>query len=50
MVLGIKELHQLVKKQNLVNGLSERELEHPEGAGFDLRIGKLYEITGQGFP
>ncbi|MDP4007089.1 MAG: hypothetical protein Q8P55_00640 [bacterium] len=49
MVLGIKELHRLVKEQNLVTNLSERELENPEGAGFDLRIGELYEISGQGF-
>lgn len=49
MVLGIKKLHALVKGQNLVEGLSERELKEPEGAGFDLRIGELYEISGQGF-
>ena len=49
MVLGIEKLHALVKKQNLVEGLSERELKEPEGAGFDLRIGELYEISGQGF-
>jgi len=39
MVLGIEELHRLVKENNLVEGLSKRELENPEGAGFDLRIG-----------
>ncbi|MEK7510115.1 MAG: hypothetical protein AAB567_00965 [Patescibacteria group bacterium] len=49
MVLGIKELHQLVREKNLVTNLSQRELENPEGAGFDLRIGELYEISGQGF-
>lgn len=49
MVLGIKELHRLVKEKGLVTNLSERELENPEGAGFDLRIGELYEISGQGF-
>ena len=49
MVLGIKELHRLTKEQKLVEGLSERELINPEGAWFDLRIGELYEITGQGF-
>ena len=49
MVLGIKELHRLVKEQNLVANLSERELENPEGAGFDLRVGELYEVSGQGF-
>ena len=49
MVLGIKELHRLVKEKSLVANLSERELENPEGAGFDLRIGEIYEISGQGF-
>ena len=49
MVLGIKELHRLVKEQKLVENLSERELTNPEGAGFDLRIGELYEVSGQGY-
>ena len=49
MVLGIKELHQLVHERQLVSNLSQRELENPEGAGFDLRIGELYETSGQGF-
>ncbi|MEK7542507.1 MAG: hypothetical protein AAB524_02295 [Patescibacteria group bacterium] len=49
MVLGIKELQQLVREKKLVENLSERELTNPEGAGFDLRIGELYEISGQGF-
>lgn len=49
MVLGIKELHQLVAEKKLVENLSQRELENPEGAGFDLRIGELYKIKGEGF-
>lgn len=49
MVLGIKELHRLVKESKLVENLSERELNEPEGAGFDLRVGELYEISGKGF-
>ncbi len=48
MVLGIEELHKLVEENKLVTGLSERELTNPEGAGFDLRIGELYEVSGQG--
>jgi len=48
MVLGIEELHRLVKERQLVSNLSQRELESPEGAGFDLRIGELYEVAGQG--
>ncbi|HEX9722558.1 MAG TPA: hypothetical protein VGA53_04830 [Candidatus Paceibacterota bacterium] len=49
MTLGIEELHKLVKENTLVENLSQRELENPEGAGFDLRVGELYEISGQGF-
>ena len=49
MVLGVKKLLELVKKGELVINLSERELKNPEGAGFDLRIGELYEIKGSGF-
>lgn len=49
MVLGIKELHRLVEEKKLVDGLSDRELKEPEGAGFDLRIGELYELSGLGF-
>lgn len=38
-----------MKEKQLVEGLSERELENPEGAGFDLRVGEIYEAEGQGF-
>jgi len=48
MVLGIKELLKLVKNKKVVENLSERELKAPEGAGFDLRIGELYEVKGKG--
>lgn len=49
MVLGPKELLKLVKKIKLVEGLSERELTNPEGAGFDLRLGEVYKISGDAF-
>ena len=49
MILGVKELLKLVKTKNLVENLSERELKNPEGAGFDFRIGEIYEISGKGF-
>ncbi len=49
MILGIDKLHQLVKKNKLVEGLCERELKNPEGAGFDLRLGEIYELKGKGF-
>lgn len=49
MVLGPKILLELVKKEKLVENLSERELTNPEGAGFDLRVGAVYTIEGEGF-
>jgi len=49
MILGIKKLHELVKKINLVEGLCEREKNTPEGAGFDLRLGEIYELEGEGY-
>src|SRR3954468_20348099 len=49
MILGPQKLLQLVKKEKLVENLSERELTNPEGAGFDLRLGEVYKITGDAF-
>jgi len=49
MILGIKKLHELVKEQKLVENLCEREMNNPEGAGFDLRLGEVFEIKGDGF-
>jgi deoxycytidine triphosphate deaminase len=49
MVLGVDKLLKLVKEKKLVEGLCERELTNPEGAGFDLRLGELYELSGEGF-
>ncbi len=49
MILGIEKLHQLVREENLVENLCARELNSPEGAGFDLRLGEVYELVGEGF-
>ncbi|MDP2638321.1 MAG: 2'-deoxycytidine 5'-triphosphate deaminase, partial [Candidatus Levybacteria bacterium] len=49
MILGPKKLLQLVKTKKLVENLSERELTNPEGAGFDLRLGEVYKISGDAF-
>lgn len=49
MILGPKLLLKLVKEKKLVEGLSERELTNPEGAGFDLRLGEIYKISGSAF-
>lgn len=49
MVLGVDKLLQLVKEKKLVENLCERELTNPEGAGFDLCLGKVHRIFGKGF-
>jgi len=49
MILGPKKLLELVHKKKLVENLSERELTNPEGTGFDLRLGEIYEISGKAF-
>lgn len=49
MILGPKKLLELVKTKKLVEGLSNRELENPEGAGFDLRLGEVFKISGEAF-
>jgi len=49
MIVSPKKLLQLVKTKKLVEGLSERELTNPEGAGFDLRLGEVYKISGSAF-
>lgn len=49
MILGIKKLHELVDEIRLVENLCEREMNNPEGAGFDLRFGEVYELQGDGF-
>lgn len=49
MILGIDKLHKLVKEKNLVENLCERELNNPEGAGFDFRLGEIYKLEGNSF-
>lgn len=49
MVLGPRDLLKLVKTKKLVENLSERELTNPEGAGFDLRLGEVYKVSGSAF-
>jgi len=49
MVVGVVKLLKLVKAKKLVEGLADRELNTPEGAGFDLRLGKVSKVTGKGY-
>ncbi len=48
-VLGIDRLLELVRTQKLVEGLADRELTSPEGAGFDIRVGEVYKAIGKAF-
>lgn len=51
--LGVDKLLKLVNPpaggKKLVEGLCERELKNPEGCGFDLRLGKVWKIKGEGY-
>ncbi|MBS1267155.1 MAG: Deoxyuridine 5'-triphosphate nucleotidohydrolase [Candidatus Woesearchaeota archaeon] len=49
MAIGTKELLKRVKQDRLVENLSDRELNNPEGTGFDLRVKKIYKIKERGF-
>ncbi|MCP3927062.1 MAG: hypothetical protein GY714_31265 [Desulfobacterales bacterium] len=49
MILSSKEILKRVSDTGLVSGLSERELTNPEGPGFDLRVGEIFTIDGNGY-
>ena len=40
---------ELNKRFGLIEGLSERELNNPEGSGIDLRVGQVHRIVGDSF-
>lgn len=46
-VLGVDKIKQLIKTVKLVEGLGKRDLENPEGAGLDLRLGEVFKISGE---
>ena len=49
MTLSAVKILELNEKYHLIENLSERELNNPEGVGIDLRVGEVYEIEGDGF-
>src|SRR3989344_4764390 len=49
MVLSQSKIKRLIKSKKLVEGLGKRDLENPEGAGLDLRLGELFKIKGETF-
>ena len=48
MIISPMIILELNKKHNIIENLSEREM-HPEGLGFDIRIGEVFSISGEGF-
>ncbi len=49
MKISALKILELNEKYKLIENLSERELNNPEGAGIDLRVGEVYEIAGDSF-
>jgi len=47
MILGVDKVADLIKSQNLVEGIEEGE-NNFEGCGVDLRLGEVYEMEGDG--
>ena len=49
MILGTDKLLELIKEQNLIEGLDKENI-NVEGCGIDLRVGEIYEMEkGKGF-
>lgn len=49
MILSAVKILELNEKYDLISDLSERELNNPEGLGFDIRFGEVYKLTSPGF-
>lgn len=47
MVLGVDRIKKLIEEIKLVEDLGQRDLEDPEGAGLDLRVGEIFEVSGE---
>lgn len=46
MKISAVRILELNDRYNLIENLSDRERENPEGTGFDLRVGQVHEIVG----
>jgi len=49
MKISALKILELNNRYNLLENLSERELNNPEGSGVDLRIGQVNKIVGNSF-
>jgi len=45
----VDKIRKLIKETKLVEDLGARDLENPEGAGLDLRLGEIFKIEGETF-
>ena len=48
-MLGFDKLQEFVTQQQLIERLSEKELNKKGGVAFDLRVNEIHEFIGQGF-
>ncbi len=49
MKISAVRILELNPKYGFIKGLSEREMNNPEGSGFDLRVGRVERIIGPSF-
>lgn len=49
MIISSVKILELNERYGLVKDLGQRDLQNPEGAGLDLRVGEVHRITGEGF-
>ncbi len=45
MKISAVRILELNDEHNLIENLSERELNNPEGSGFDLRVGQVHKMA-----
>jgi deoxycytidine triphosphate deaminase len=48
MILSAKLILEMSRQHPFISNLCERELE-PEGVGFDVRVGRIHRLSGEGF-
>lgn len=49
MILGTDKVQKLIREEDLVQDLCERELNNPESIVVDLRLKKLFKLGGKAF-
>ncbi|MFC1686754.1 hypothetical protein ACFL0E_00145, partial [Nanoarchaeota archaeon] len=49
MIIGTDKIKQLIRDENLVQDLCERELNNPESIVLDLRLNKVFKMKGRAF-